>query len=140
MKVIFIQGLEDAALKYYAFSALQFAERERKLWQKESILNNLENTLRPIPYWHLCRLVRVLRCRTGARTFRKTHSAVRVVRIADELEPEAVDRVKIMSLEYAMKVFSDLEDSKEFVRCVKVIVSPDAVTRLSSGPIPLRAV
>lgn len=49
-----------------------------------------------------------------------------VVRIADELEPEAVDRVKIMSLEYAMKVFSDLEDAKEFVRCVKAIVSPDA--------------
>ena len=49
-----------------------------------------------------------------------------VVRIADELEPEALDRVRIMSLEYAMKVLSDEIDAKEFVRCVKAIASPDA--------------
>ena len=49
-----------------------------------------------------------------------------VVRIADELEPEALDRVRIMSLEYAMKVMSDETDAKEFVRCVKAIASPDA--------------
>ncbi len=49
-----------------------------------------------------------------------------VVRIADELEPEALDRVRIMSLEYAMKVLSDETDAKEFVRCVKAIASPDA--------------
>ena len=49
-----------------------------------------------------------------------------VVRIADELEPEPVDRVRILSLEYAMKVLSDETDAKEFVRCVKAIASPDA--------------
>jgi len=49
-----------------------------------------------------------------------------VVRIADELEPEALDRVRIMSLEYAMKVLSNETDAKEFVRCVKAIASPDA--------------
>lgn len=49
-----------------------------------------------------------------------------VVRIADELEPEPLDRVKIMSLEYAMKVLGDECDAREFVRCVKAIASPDA--------------
>lgn len=49
-----------------------------------------------------------------------------VVRIADELEPEPLDRVKIMSLEYAMKVLGDEDDAREFVRCVKAIASPDA--------------
>lgn len=49
-----------------------------------------------------------------------------VVRIADEIEPEALDRVRIMSLEYAVKVLGDEEDGREFVRCVKAIVSPDA--------------
>jgi len=49
-----------------------------------------------------------------------------VVRIADELEPEALDRVRILSLEYAMKVLNDETDAKEFVRCVKAIASPDA--------------
>lgn len=49
-----------------------------------------------------------------------------VVRIADELEPEPLDRVKIMSLEYAMQVLGDECDAREFVRCVKAIASPDA--------------
>lgn len=49
-----------------------------------------------------------------------------VVRIADELEPEPLDRVKIMSLEYAMRVLGDEDDAREFVRCVKAIASPDA--------------
>lgn len=49
-----------------------------------------------------------------------------VVRIADELEPEPFDRVKIMSLEYAMRVLGDEDDAREFVRCVKAIASPDA--------------
>lgn len=49
-----------------------------------------------------------------------------VVRIADELEPEPLDRVKIMSLEYAMRVLGDENDAREFVRCVKAIASPDA--------------
>lgn len=49
-----------------------------------------------------------------------------VVRIADELEPEQIDRVRIMSLEYAVRVLGNEEDGREFVRCVKAIVSPDA--------------
>lgn len=49
-----------------------------------------------------------------------------VVRIADELEPEPIDRVRIMSLEYAVRVLGSEEDGREFVRCVKAIVSPDA--------------
>ena len=49
-----------------------------------------------------------------------------VVRIADELEPEPLDRVRIMSLEYAMRVLGDETDAREFVRCVKAIASPDA--------------
>ena len=49
-----------------------------------------------------------------------------VVRIADELEPEPLDRVRIMSLEYAVRILGNEEDGREFVRCVKAIVSPDA--------------
>lgn len=49
-----------------------------------------------------------------------------VVRIADEIEPEQLDRVKILSLEYAVRVLGDEEDAREFVRCVKAIASPDA--------------
>lgn len=49
-----------------------------------------------------------------------------VVRIADELEPEPIERVKIMSLEYAARTLGNEEDGREFVRCVKAIASPDA--------------
>ncbi|MGH9947094.1 MAG: hypothetical protein ACRD6X_07850, partial [Pyrinomonadaceae bacterium] len=49
-----------------------------------------------------------------------------VVRIAGELEPDAIDRVRIMSLEYAVRVLGNEEDGREFVRCVKAIASPDA--------------
>ena len=49
-----------------------------------------------------------------------------VVRIADELEPEPIERVRIMSLEYAVRVLGNEEDGREFVRCVKAISSPDA--------------
>ena len=49
-----------------------------------------------------------------------------VVRIADELEPDPLDQVKIMSLEYAMRVLGNEDDAREFVRCVKAIASPDA--------------
>lgn len=49
-----------------------------------------------------------------------------VVRIADELEPEPMDRVRIMSLEYAVRALGNEEDGREFVRCVKAITSPDA--------------
>jgi len=49
-----------------------------------------------------------------------------VVRIADELEPEPIDRVRIMSLEYAVRLLGNEDDGREFVRCVKAIASPDA--------------
>lgn len=49
-----------------------------------------------------------------------------VVRIADELEPDPVDRVRIMSLEYAVRVLGNEDDGREFVRCVKAIASHDA--------------
>jgi len=49
-----------------------------------------------------------------------------VVRIADEIEAEPVDKVRILSLEYAVKVLGDETDALEFVRCVRAIASPDA--------------
>lgn len=49
-----------------------------------------------------------------------------VVRIADGLEPAPAERVKILSLEYAVKTLSDETDGREFVRSVKAIASPDA--------------
>jgi hypothetical protein len=49
-----------------------------------------------------------------------------VVRIADGTEPEPLERVKILSLEYAIKVLKDQTDAKEFVRSVRAIASPDA--------------
>ena len=49
-----------------------------------------------------------------------------VVRIVDELEPEPLDRVRIMSLEYAVRILGNEDDGREFVRCVKAIASPDA--------------
>lgn len=49
-----------------------------------------------------------------------------VVRIADELEPEPVDHVRILSLEYAVRTLGDECDAREFVRCVRAIASPDA--------------
>lgn len=49
-----------------------------------------------------------------------------VIRVADELEPDPLDRVRIMSLEYAVRVLGNEDDGREFVRCVKAIASPDA--------------
>lgn len=49
-----------------------------------------------------------------------------VVRIADGTEPAPFERVKILSLEYAVKTLQDETDGREFVRCVKAICSPDA--------------
>lgn len=49
-----------------------------------------------------------------------------VVRIADGREPAPLERVKILSLEYAVKTLKDETDAKEFVRVVKAIASPDA--------------
>ncbi|HRH41374.1 MAG TPA: hypothetical protein PKY82_06980 [Pyrinomonadaceae bacterium] len=49
-----------------------------------------------------------------------------VVRIADGLEPAPLDKVKILSPQYAIKFFGDETDAKEFIRTVKAICSPDA--------------
>ena len=49
-----------------------------------------------------------------------------VVRIADGREPAPLDKVKILSLEYAIKTLKFEDDAKEFVRSVKAIASPDA--------------
>lgn len=49
-----------------------------------------------------------------------------VVRIADGIEPAPFERVKILSLEYAVKTLKDETDAKEFVRSVRAIASPDA--------------
>ena len=49
-----------------------------------------------------------------------------VLRIADGIEAAPIDKVKILSLEYAVKVLGDETDAKEFVRCVKAIASPDS--------------
>ena len=49
-----------------------------------------------------------------------------VVRIADGIEPAPLDKVKILSPEYAVKTLSDETDAKEFIRAVKAICSPDA--------------
>lgn len=49
-----------------------------------------------------------------------------VVRIADGTEPAPIERVKILSLEYAVKTLKSEEDAKEFVRSVRAIASPDA--------------
>lgn len=49
-----------------------------------------------------------------------------VVRIADGIEAAPVERVKILSLEYAMKFFGDETDAKEFVRATRAIAGADA--------------
>ena len=49
-----------------------------------------------------------------------------VVRIADGREPAPLEKVKILSLEYAVKTLKYETDAKEFVRSVKAIASPDA--------------
>ena len=49
-----------------------------------------------------------------------------VLRIADGIEPAPLDKVKILSPEYAIKTLSDETDAKEFIRTVRAICSPDA--------------
>jgi hypothetical protein len=51
-----------------------------------------------------------------------------VVRIADGIEPAPFDKVKILSIEYAIITLSDETDAREFIRRVKAICSPDAST------------
>ncbi len=49
-----------------------------------------------------------------------------VVRVAEGDETPALEKVKILSLSYATRVFGNSEDAKEFVRCVKSICDPQA--------------
>lgn len=49
-----------------------------------------------------------------------------VVRAVEGDETPALERVKILSLAYATRVFGNAEDAKEFVRCVKSIADPQA--------------
>lgn len=49
-----------------------------------------------------------------------------VVRIADGREAAPLEKVKILSLEYAVKTLKNETDGREFVRSVKAIASPDA--------------
>lgn len=49
-----------------------------------------------------------------------------VVRPAEGDEQPALERVKILSLVYATRVFGNSDDAKEFVRCVKAIAGPEA--------------
>ncbi|MDQ2919774.1 MAG: hypothetical protein M3R10_07865, partial [Verrucomicrobiota bacterium] len=49
-----------------------------------------------------------------------------VVRAALGDEQPALEKVKILSLSYATRVFGNAEDAKEFVRCVKSIADPQA--------------
>jgi hypothetical protein len=49
-----------------------------------------------------------------------------VVRTVEGDEQPALERVKILSLSYATRVFGNAEDAKEFVRCVKAIADPQA--------------
>lgn len=49
-----------------------------------------------------------------------------VVRFADGLEPAPAEKVKLMSLAFAVKALGNETDALEFVRCVKAIASPDA--------------
>ena len=51
-----------------------------------------------------------------------------VIRIADGIEPAPLDKVKILSPEYAIKTLQDETDAREFIRAVKAICSPDAST------------
>lgn len=49
-----------------------------------------------------------------------------VLRIADGIEVDPIDSVRVLSLRYAVKVLKDETDAKEFVRAVRAIAAPDA--------------
>ena len=49
-----------------------------------------------------------------------------VVRVEEGDAQPALEKVKILSLSYATRVFGSVEDAKEFVRCVKSICDPQA--------------
>ncbi len=49
-----------------------------------------------------------------------------VIRAVEGDEQPALERVKILSLSYATRVFGNSDDAKEFVRCVRSIADPQA--------------
>ncbi len=49
-----------------------------------------------------------------------------VIRAVEGDEQPQLERVKILSLSYATRVFGNSDDAKEFVRCVKEIADPQA--------------
>lgn len=49
-----------------------------------------------------------------------------VLRISDGIEAAPIDSVRVLSLEYAVKVLKDETDAKEFVRAARAIAAPDA--------------
>lgn len=49
-----------------------------------------------------------------------------VVRAVEGDEKPALERVKIMSLSHATRVFGNVDDAKEFIRCVQSIADPQA--------------
>ncbi len=135
MKVIFIQGFETLPSKSRVFSgsmpeyeenmAVQMNIEQLKKFAPHSPVLAFSplNTGSPMQDWcaHLAK--NPLR-RRELEEFAILGGVV--VRIADELEPEPLERVRIMSLEYAVRVLGDECDAREFVRCVKAIVSQDA--------------
>lgn len=137
MKVIFIQGFESAALNIKRFLRFDSSriyeevmaeqlniEQLRKFAPQNPILAfSPPNTGSPMQDWCAHLGNNPLR-RRELEEFAILGDVV--VRIADELEPEPLDRVRIMSLEYAVRVLGNEEDGREFVRCVKAITSPDA--------------
>jgi len=137
MKVILFRVLENAALKYNALSLASCAGSREEVMAERINIEQLRkyapnnpilafspvNTGSPMQDWCAHLAMNPLR-RRELEEFAILGDVV--VRIADELEPDALDRVRILSLEYAMKVLEDETDAKEFVRCVKAIASPDA--------------
>jgi hypothetical protein len=137
MKVIFIQGFESAALntkRFLRFDSIRIykevmaeqlnIEQLRKFAPQNPILAfSPPNTGSPMQDWCAHLGNNPLR-RRELEEFAILGDVV--VRIADELEPEPLDRVRIMSLEYAVRILGSEEDGREFVRCVKAITSPDA--------------
>jgi hypothetical protein len=133
----FIQGFESAALKYHAFSPVRFSRIYEKVMAEQLNIEQLRkfapqnpilafsppNTGSPMQDWCAHLGNNPLR-RRELEEFAILGDVV--VRIADEFEPEPIDRVRIMSLEYAVRVLGNEDDGREFVRCVKAIASPDA--------------
>jgi len=135
--VLLIQGFENAALKLTHFRFGNYADSREEVMAERINVEQLRkhgpnnsmlafmpvNNGSPMQDWCAHLSSNPMR-RRELEEFSILGDVV--LRIADELEPEAVDRVRILSLEYAVKVLCDETDAKEFVRCVKAIASPDA--------------